>query len=248
MVYSLKCEYETCNFEASHEDKDVMLAQYSSHQRNHEAGARASPMGRPETSRGAKAERPKISSGCSEEAWNMFLTRWKNYKRTSCIPHTIAAGELFECCEADLGDDIIKQNSELLEGGESALLEAIKKLAVIPTAICVRRSEVLQLKQEYKEGVRSWYAKIKGKADTCRYTKSCPNGCNGEVDYTSEVIKDVLIAGLADQDIRKEVLGWYNLDSSAVAQTVTFIEQKEMARNALSYDSSSTSAIKSAYK
>ena len=248
MVYSLKCEYETCDFTASHDDKDVMLAQYASHQRNHEAGARASPMGRSETSRGAKAERPKISSGCSEEAWNMFLTRCKNYKRTSCIPHTIAAGELFECCEADLGDDIIKQNSELLEGGESALLEAIKKLAVIPTAICVRRSEVLQLKQEYKEGVRSWYAKIKGKADTCRYTKSCPNGCNGEVDYTSEVIKDVLIAGLADQDIRKEVLGWYNLDSSAVAQTVTFIEQKEMARNALSYDSSSTSAIKSAYK
>ena len=249
MVFSLKCEYDSCSFETSHDDKDVMLAQYSSHQRNHENAIRTPPTGRAETSRAAKAERPKISSGCSEESWNMFLTRWKNYKRTSGIPHTIAAGELFECCDTELGDDIIKQNSELLEGGETPLLEAIKKLAVIPTAVCVRRSEVLQLKQEYNEGVRSFYAKIKGKADTCAYTKSCPHGCNGQVDYTSEVIKDVLISGLADQDIRKDVLGWQDLDSRTATQTVTFVESKEMARNALSHDSSSsTSAINSAYR
>ena len=131
MSIKLRCEVESCNFEAASDDKDIMLAQYVSHQRNHETG-RMTPMNRAETSRAAKAERPKIGSGSSEESWNTFLSRWSNYKRTAAIPESLAAGELFECCETDLGDDIIKQNSALLEGNEQPLLEAIKRLAVIP--------------------------------------------------------------------------------------------------------------------
>ena len=42
-----------------------------------------------------------------------------------------------------------------------------------------------------------------------------------------------MISGLSDNDIRKEVLGWSDLDVKTVKDTVTFIESKEMARDAL---------------
>ena len=144
--------------------------------------------------------------------WNTFITRWDNYKRTSGVQESIRSGELFECCDTELGDDIIKQNKALLDGSEHDLLTAVKKLAVVPVAVCVRRSELLQLKQYHGEGIRSFYARFKGKGDTCSYQIQCTHGCNGKVDYTSQVIKDVLVAGLSDCEIRRDVLGWQDLD------------------------------------
>ncbi len=38
-------------------------------------------------------------------------------------------------------------------------------------------------------------------------------------------VKDVLIAGIADDDIKKEVLGWADLDSKTVEETVTKTER-----------------------
>ena len=43
-----------------------------------------------------------------------------------------------------------------------------------------------------------------------------------------------MVTGLADGDIRKEVLGWGNLDEKDVNETIGFIEGKEMARDAMS--------------
>ena len=51
------------------------------------------------------------------------------------------------------------------------------------------------------------------------------------------MVKDVLITGLADDDIRKEILGWAELDQKNVQETVNFIEAKEMARDVLTKQS-----------
>ena len=83
MAYKLKCQFLECAFEASNDDKDIMLAQYGSHQKNHESTARTPALPRAEMSRVPKSERPKIGSGSSEETWNTFITRWNNYKRTT---------------------------------------------------------------------------------------------------------------------------------------------------------------------
>ena len=63
---------------------------------------------------------------------------------------------------------------------------------------------------------------------------NCPsNDCDAQVDFTDQNVKDVLISGLSDDDIRKDVLGWSDLDVKTVKDTVTFIESKEMACDAL---------------
>ena len=50
--------------------------------------------------------------------------------------------------------------------------------------------------------------------------------------------------GLADAEIRRDVLGWKDLDTSSVADTIAFIESKEMARDAYKGE---LSAVKTQY-
>ena len=52
------------------------------------------------------------------------------------------------------------------------------------------------------------------------------------VDFTDTIVKYVLVNGLADAGIYREVLGWKLLDESSLSDALAFIEQKEMARDA----------------
>ena len=187
MVFQIKCQVTGCEFTAADDDKDVMLAMYGSHQKNHELQANTTSQ-RNEASqqRSQRVERPKIQSGGSEETWSTFVTRWNNYKKTCGIQTALETGELFECCSKELGDDIIRENRLLLDGTEKELLTAIKRLAVIPIAKTVRRSDVLQMRQDHDESVRAYYARVEGKADTCAYIVTCTHAsCNKKIDYTN---------------------------------------------------------------
>ena len=48
------------------------------------------------------------------------------------------------------------------------------------------------------------------------------------------MVKDAVISGLADEDFKKDVFGWSDLDNKTLDETITFIEAKKMARNAMS--------------
>ena len=85
----------------------------------------------------------------------------------------------------------------------------IKQIVVIPISVVVRRSDFLSIKQDLTKNTRSFAARLKGKASTCSYICKCPkDGCNLIIDFTEIILKDVMVTGLADEDIRKEVLGW----------------------------------------
>jgi len=60
---------------------------------------------------------------------------------------------------------------------------------------------------------------------------------------TEWVIKDVLLNGLADGDIKRDILGLNELDTLKVEDLVARIESKETARNALQLDIPSNDAI-----
>jgi hypothetical protein len=49
------------------------------------------------------------------------------------------------------------------------------------------------------------------------------------IDYTACVVKDILIAGIADSDIRKELLSIPDLDDKTDKEIVELVEAKEMA-------------------
>ena len=139
---------------------------------------------------------------------------------------------MWQCCEHDLEAELFKDVQDIGNTTEKSLLDSIKKLAVISIAASVRRAEFLALHQDHGQPVRSFATKVKGKAQTCAFHKNC-NQCNQPVD-TDEMVKYVILSGIADEDIKKEVLGIPDLDEKTLKDTVTAIENKEMASRAIS--------------
>ena len=240
-----QCPIEGCAFQTDDVDTAVAAVLLTIHNNVHLSTPVSSNAG--SHHRAPKLERPKISSGSSEETWNTFSTRWSMFKRSTGLSNTESLEQLFHCCDEDLGDAILKGHPNAVTSTEENLLKIIKQMAVIPVAISVRRADLLNTKQDQGENVRAFYAKVRGKAATCSYLVKCTSGlCSQAIDFTNIMVKDVVISGLVDDDLKREVLGWPDLDEKSLEDTISFIEAKEMARDAL--DKGPTNAGISGYK
>lgn len=184
-----------------------------------------------QASRGPKLERPTIDVGVSIEEWNIFVRRWEVFRSESDIDGPSIPSQLFQFAGPTLGDSLLKANPHVTSQPLEDLLLAMRSLAVIPVATCVLRTELLQMHQERDEAFRAFSAQVRGKAEKCSYGATC--GCGEAVDYTDHIIRDVLLNGLYDPDIRKELLGTLDILSTPVNDVIALIEQKEMVRNAL---------------
>ena len=242
----IHCPIDGCNYQTEDVDASVLAPLLEIHKIAHSTPA--PPAAARETrQRPPKIALPKISEGCSEEAWNSWHTRWEMFKRGTILTEDEKVQQLFQCCDESLGDAILRGHPSAVTGDEKTLLAVMKKLAVIPVPRVVRRNDVLKLKQDHGEKTRSFAARVRGKAATCGYKQvCCGTGCNVETDFTEIILKDVLIAGLVDEEIKKEVLGWSEVDEKTVEETLTFIEGKEMARDAM--NSGDSAAPISLYK
>ena len=108
---------------------------------------------------------------------------------------------------------------------------------------CFLWSQLLENLQERDEPFRAFTARVRGKAETCAFSTKCE--CGKNVDYTDHVIRDVLLNGISDPDIRREVLGTKDVLKTPVNDVIALVENKEMARNALP---SSTLSVVSSFK
>ena len=118
----------------------------------------------------------------------------------------------------------------------------MKRLAVISVALSARRTTLLNTSQDGGESVRQYVARLHGLAAVCEWSKTATcnkEGCDGRVhvDYTDEIVRMVLLNGLADGEIRKEVLGTPDIDSRTLADTIAIIDSKETAARAVSCES-----------
>ena len=85
----------------------------------------------------------------------------------------------------------------------------MRSLAVREESVMVARVALNNLHQDHDESIRSFCARLKGQACVCKYVVAC-TCCNQEVNYTSQILRDVLIRGIADSDIQLELLGHTN--------------------------------------
>ncbi len=120
-------------------------------------------------------------------------------------------------------------------------MAAVKELAVVAVATVVTHAELVQLKQE-RAWFRSFAARVGGKAETCQYTtkRACKPPKN--VDFTDIIIRDVLLAGIVDMDIHRNVLSTRDILDQPVNEVISLVESKEMARHALPVSSAGISS------
>ena len=220
------CEYET--EDGALADRIELLRLHV--QVAHPAAAGASVAGSaPAAQCKAKLESPRLSTGSSQETWDMFLRDWRDYKAAMKITQNVTVF-LLNCLEGDLRQDVCRAHPEQDVVTENTLLETIKSLAVIIESELVHRIKMTSTNQTPGSSVRNYLTTLKGIAKHCRYFYTCPNStCARQIDYSSEMIKDQIVKGLSDRDIVADLLGDVKKDRT-LEEVVDFIDRKEQGK------------------
>ena len=197
-----------------------------------------------------KLDAPKINTGTSAGDWESFKKLWTMYRNGMQIPADQRSTHLFHSCERELQDDLMRSNpnTDLATITEADLLTAIEDLAVKKVSILVQRIKMANLKQTPGVGVKNFGAELRGQSKLCKYTVKCTaDGCNTDIDYSDDMIKDHLVRGIADPEILADLLGDPKPDRT-LAEVVDFIAIKEQAkteRGAMGESVNSASSSKS---
>ena len=224
-MLSIKFPIPDCPYETPESSEAVTCALLAAHSTIHMPRAAV-------VTKGPKLDRPKVNIGVTLEEWNIFKRRWDVFVSRSGLDPDASSSQLFQCAGDELGDSLLKTDPSIVSKPTSVVMAAMKSLAVIIVATGVMRAELVRMQQERDESFRAFAARVRGKAETCAYITKCT--CLREVDFTDSIIRDVLIAGIADLDIRREVLGTTAILERAVNDVISLVEGKEMARNAIS--------------
>ena len=219
--------------------KSVALAIFTAHVTEHTAPPTAPTTAQARS--GPKLERPKVEMGISMEEWNVFKRRWDAYVIGSGLDADTCTSQLFDCTGEELGNTILKSKSTILSGTTKDLMATMKDLAVIAVAPGVVRAELMQMHQDRDESFRTFAAKVRGKAETCGYVN---HECEKKCDFTQSMVNDVLVAGIYDLDIRREVLGIDKVLQKSTNEIISLIETRETARNALPPSAAAMSTFK----
>lgn len=92
----------------------------------------------------------------------------------------------------------------------------------------VTRVQLSDMKQDRDDAIRNFGARLRGQASVCKFTTACPS-CNTAVNYTDNILRDILIKGLADNEIQLDLLGDKNQDMS-LEEVFQFVEAKEAGK------------------
>ena len=169
VMAGVQCPFPDCTYETGSTDVGLSTAQLNIHALTH-AQARSTVDVRQKP---PKIDRPTIDRGMSEEDWNLFVKKWSLFKNGTNIPAGQVTTQLWQCCERQLEADLFQEENDITIISEESLLKSIKRLAVIKVAASGRRAKLLSLKQDHGQAVRSFAAQVKGKAQTCAFSKIC---------------------------------------------------------------------------
>ena len=121
---------------------------------------------------------------------------------------------------------------------EYELLAHIKTLAVRTENDTVARDIISKMGQDRDEPVHAYSARLKGQARVCQFTvrcqcSICPNhdACVG-VDYNDIVVRDQVILGCADHEIKLDCLIEMG-HSASLEEVMAFVESNESGQPSL---------------
>ncbi|XP_029282003.1 uncharacterized protein LOC115004500 [Cottoperca gobio] len=242
-----ECPIEGCDYVATHAAAAVVAAMLGVHATVHAAVPRA-----PGTN--AKMEQLKLPSivlAGTGEAWSYFITRWGEYKTGTRLVGTDIVAQLLECCEEELRKDLTRAAGNSLAGSnEKDVLAAMKALAVRAENTMVARVALSNMRQGHEEPIRTFHARIKGQADTCKYEMKCTKAeCDQVNDFREEILRNVIARGIADQEIQLDLLGEKNQDMP-LKDMIEYIGAKESRKRSSSrlLDPQGADAISSSYR
>ena len=194
--------------------------------------------------------RPKIDIGCTPAQWADFLRQWSRFS----VGCNIVDVQLTTQCMACFSDELVSTADKAIQDmgtlAVDALLTQVKSVAVQPVAVGILRATAHSAKQAAGERFQTFAAKVRGLTTHCNYILPCPHAppaapgtpavracavanCMG-TDYTSAIIKNILLSGIHDHNVCREVLGTVGVEEKSVHEIIRMVKGKEAARDAAS--------------
>lgn len=222
----VKCPIPGCDYETPDLDAVIVAALITTHATTH-------PTTSDIQARIEKVKRPTVTLAGSSEDWTYFLSRWKDYVDATKITGKNLILQLLECCDESLRKDLTRTaGGSLTNKSEQEVLAAIKVLAVREENTMVARVTLHNMRQDRDETIRSFSARARGQAGVCKFLISCPH-CNEEVNYTDDILRDIVARGLGDTEIQLDLLGDKNQNMN-LEQLLQFVEVKEAGKRSAS--------------
>ena len=223
-----KCPFPECVYETDDVGDELAAVLISVHAK----GAHTSPPAdgtSSQTARIEKVRRPTISSAGTSEECSYFMTRWTDYAEATKVQGKDKVIQLLECCEEQLRKDLTRTaGGSLTNKTAEEVLEAIKKLAVREENAMVARVQLHNMRQDRDETIRSFCARLCGQAGVCKFLVKCPD-CDKDVNFTENVLRDVITRGLVDDEIQLDLLGEKHQDMT-LEEVLQYVEAKESGK------------------
>ena len=186
-------------------------------------------------SRTARIQQPKVvvtDGAVLEEDWEFFLHSWSEYKALAS-PGTQSK----EILGNVLGEIAAGVFSRLGKAGYEALTEAdllvhARKLVVKERNLLVNRLKLATITQDEDEPVYKFETRLKPIARTGKFQQTCDK-CKTEVDFTEQMVRDHLIRGLSDLEIKKKVLA-LEWKQCTLEKVLSFVEAEELGKRSIS--------------
>ena len=178
-----------------------------------------------------RPKRPEVQGDISDEEWLYFTARWTEYKEATGIVGAELLAQLKECMEEGVRRDHHRQYSGVTAGTEAELLQQIRDVVVRKRNRTVTRRNLHELKQQHEEPIRKFTGHVRSLAVISEYVVEC--SCKLKVPYSDLVIKDQVIAGISNTEIKEAVLSHANINSMTLDKLTTFIEGKEAGKASL---------------
>lgn len=183
------CPFQACTYTTESTDNAVAAIQLSVHAITHSVIAPAKV---------DKVSRPTVRTGGRSEDWQYFTRRWTGYKMATQIIGNDVRAQLLECCDDRLRRDLHCSNNNIENMDEAHILQAIRALAVREENTMVSRVNLHKMRQDRDKPVRTYAARLAGQAEICKFTVKCSCTPPSDVNYTTDMVRDVLCRGLSE--------------------------------------------------
>ena len=220
------CEFKTPPMELAMAMQRLVLHHKMVHEAVQVVSQQQQPRGEQPKAKPDKVRRPELKKGISEDKFLHYQRQWLRYKRaTGLADEETIRDQLLSSCSEELAEDMENLYGEQLDTKtESELLSKMHQLAVVAQNHLVNIVRLRSMMQDNDESIRSYLARLKGAANVCNLTVSCTCPTTSTVSYADQEILHCLVKGLADEDIRRQVLGV--VEVMDLDTTVKFIEAK----------------------
>ena len=225
------CEFQITGRTAAHASAAIVGHILTTHPASVRALIPAATRAPEPSRRPPPLDRPALDLQCTPAAFSDFSAKWACFKAGSGLAGdaTIRA-QLLECLSEELFSTFSLAVPAVDTLNEDRLLSEIKRIAVIPVSLGIRRSEALSARQQHAERFQAFASRVRGLVIDCDFTVTCPHatspnhgcsmaGCAG-VDYTDAVIRDILPNGIGDAYIRRDILGTEDTSALSVNRVI----------------------------